>query len=95
MRERLVAFAPEARDDLLGIYDWIAGAAGPVVALAYVERLAVGSERGSLRADVRPGLRVIGFERRVNVAFVIEEARVVVLRVFRGGRDWEREVWDG
>ena len=95
MRERLVAFAPEARDDLLGIYDWIAGAAGPVVALAYVERLAVGSERGSLRADVRPGLRVIGFERRVNVAFVIEEARAVVLRVFRGGRDWEREVWDG
>ncbi len=96
MKERLVAFAPEARNDLIAIYDWIADRAGPGVALGYIERieafclkLSVGSHRGSPRDDVREGLRIIGFERRVNVAFVVEESRVVVLRLFYGGQNWE------
>lgn len=97
MRERQVILAPEARVDLFGIYDHIAGAASPGVALGYVERierfcerLSVGSERGHRRDDVRPGLRIVGFERRVTVAFAVEAERVVVLRLFYGGRDWER-----
>ncbi len=28
------------------------------------------------RDDVRPGLRVVGLERRVSIAFVVEDARV-------------------
>ncbi|MDJ0825051.1 MAG: type II toxin-antitoxin system RelE/ParE family toxin [Rhodobacter sp.] len=103
MKERQVAFAPEARDDLFAIYDWITERAGPEVALGYVARLeafclnlSIGSERGSLRDDVRTGLRVIGFERRVNVAFVVEETRVVVLRLFAGGRNWDSpDHWPG
>ncbi len=96
MKERPVEFAPEARDDLISLYSWIADRAGAMVAIGYVERLeafclklSVGSKRGSQRDDVRDGLRVIGFERRVNVAFVVEDARVVVLRLFYGGRNWE------
>jgi toxin ParE1/3/4 len=93
---RPVFFSPEARDDLLALYDWIAGAADPDTALAYIERLEtfclaldLASERGQLREDIRPGLRIVGFERRVTVAFVAGEERVTILRLFYGGQDWE------
>lgn len=43
-------------------------------------------ERGTIRSDIRPGMRVIGFERRVSVAFVIEGNDVVILRILYAGR---------
>lgn len=42
-----------------------------------------------MRDDVREVLGVIGFENSLNVAFVVEETRVVVLRRFYGGRNWQ------
>ena len=48
----------------------------------------LGAERGTRRDDIRPGLRVTGFERRITAAFLIDEPRVVVLRLFYGGRHW-------
>ena len=96
MKERLVLFSPEARDDLFALYDWIAAAAHPDTALSYIERIeaycagfAVASERGRRRDDIRPGLRIVGFEGRVTIAFTVDETRVVILRVFYGGRNWE------
>ncbi|WP_159591566.1 type II toxin-antitoxin system RelE/ParE family toxin [Chelativorans xinjiangense] len=98
MKRRQVVFAPEARDDLLSIYDWIADAVSPATALAYVERVEawcrgfdLAAERGRLREEVRLGLRVVGFERRLTVAFTVSEDRVTILRLFYGGRDWEGE----
>lgn len=95
MKSRLVEFSDDARADLIALYDWIALAATPDTALAYVERLERycldfdhASERGHLRDDIRPGLRVVGFERRVTVAFVVEERRAVILRLFYAGRNW-------
>lgn len=35
------------------------------------------------------GVRIVGFERRVTIAFAVNEARDVVLRVFHGGRNLE------
>ena len=91
-----VLFAPEARDDLLGLYDWIADAASPDTALSYIERLEAHclslkylAERGHRRDDIRPGLRIFGFERRVTIAFMVEDRRATILRVFYGGRNWE------
>jgi toxin ParE1/3/4 len=96
VKQRLVQFSPEARDDLFALYDWIAAAAHPDTALSYLERIEgycrsfdVASERGTRRDDIRPGLRIVGFERRVTIAFTVEETRVVILRVFYGGRNWE------
>lgn len=96
MKARRVVLAPEAGDDLYELYGWIAGRASPGVAMGYLERvedflsgLSVGSERGHLRSDVRPGLRIVGFERRLTVAFTVDEETVTVLRVFTAGRDWE------
>lgn len=89
MKERRVVLAPEAGDDLDDLYDWIAGRASPQVAIGYLERVedflrgfGLASERGTLRNDVRPGLRIVGFERRLTGAFT-------VLRLFTAGRDWE------
>ncbi|WP_330998597.1 type II toxin-antitoxin system RelE/ParE family toxin [Ollibium composti] len=60
MKRRAIVFAPEARDDLLGIYDWIASSS-PSAALSFVERLEahclsfdLAAERGTRRDDIRP-----------------------------------------
>ena len=96
MKERRVVLAPEAAEDLSELYDWVAAQASPEVALGYLERveafcqgLSRASERGRLRSEIRPGLRITGFERRLTIAFVVDEEAVTVLRVFTAGRDWE------
>lgn len=101
MIRRAVILAPEARADLLHLYDWIADAASPSTALSYVERIEaylrsfdLASERGTLRDDIRPRLRVIGFERRLTIAFMVDPERVTILRVFYGGQDWETTIRD-
>lgn len=43
--------------------------------------------RGTARDDVRPGLRVTGFERRVSNAFHVTETQVVILRLFCGAQN--------
>ena len=97
MKEREVVFSPEGRRDLLKIYDAIADAASSTVALAYVERIesfclrfGLASERGRRRDDIRSGLRMVGFERRVTITFTVGSEDVTILRLFYGGRDWER-----
>ena len=95
MRKRIVEISQDARADLIALYDWIAEATSPAIALSYIERLEsycrgfdLASERGHLREDVRPGLRIVGFERRVTIAFTVENDRVIILRIFYGGRNW-------
>jgi toxin ParE1/3/4 len=89
-----VVFAPEARDDLLEPYEFIAERAGAGRARGYTQRivaycrsLSTFPERGTPRDDLRPGLRVIGFERRVTIAFHIMSDRITIDRVLYGGRD--------
>jgi toxin ParE1/3/4 len=43
-------------------------------------------ERGTRRDDVRPGLRGIGFGRRIPIAFHITAGTIVVDRILYGGR---------
>jgi toxin ParE1/3/4 len=88
-----VAFAPEARDDLRNIYLHISGQAGRERAMAYLARIEAFCDgfrdfpmRGSSRDDLFSGLRIVGFERRVTVAFHIDGDRVVFDRFLYGGR---------
>ena len=46
-------------------------------------------DRGTRRDDLRPGLRVLGFERRAVIAFQITATTVTILRILYGGRDLE------
>jgi toxin ParE1/3/4 len=91
---REVVFAPEARDDLRQIYRYVAAQAGAVRALGFTERIisycegfAMFPERGTQRDDLRPGLRIIGFERRVTIAFHLAAENIVIDRVLYSGRD--------
>ena len=66
------------------------------MALRYLERveafcqgLSLGSERGHLRSDSPPGLRITGFERRLSIAFTVDDEKVTILRVFTAGRNGE------
>ena len=101
MKRYAVAYAPEALADLEEIYDRIADAAGEKIAFGYITRIrtfCAGFDtfpvRGTDRKDIRPGLRTVGFERRITVAFAVHETHVEFLRFFGRGRDWERVITD-
>jgi toxin ParE1/3/4 len=92
-----VLFSPEAKSDLEELYEYTALHSGEDRALAFVERiehwtdgLASFPERGTKRDDIRPGLRVAGFERRVTIAFRVETDTVTILRILYAGRELER-----
>jgi toxin ParE1/3/4 len=81
---------------LLDIEGWISEAAGDAVATRHVQRLIdycerfdLGSERGISRDDLFPNLRIAGFEKRVNLAFIVYENEVVFINIFYGGQNWE------
>ena len=97
MKRRVVILAPEAIEDLRRLYDWLANRTNELVAKRYVDRIEAfcrgfdtASERGHRRDDLRQGMRIAGFERRVTIAFAVDTDRVTILRIFYGGQDWER-----
>jgi toxin ParE1/3/4 len=96
MKRYDVTFRPHAEADLFALYDYIAKEAGRAVAGAYIDRieaaclsLATFPNRGRRRDDIRPGLRMMGFERRVTIVFQVQEDEVVIVRIFYGGQDYE------
>jgi toxin ParE1/3/4 len=99
--KRKVIFAPEAKDDLFALYAYIAEHSGHQRAMNYISRIEgyclgfdLASERGAKRDDLLPGLRTIGFERRVTIAFHVEPTTVTINRVLYGGRDLGRVFGD-
>ena len=94
----LVRLEQDALDQLAGIEDYIAELADPRTAASYAgqilatcHNLATFPHRGRARDDIRPGLRITGFRRRVTIAFTVDDsARLVsIVGVFFGGQDWE------
>ncbi len=92
-----VRFLPRAEADLIDLYDYIADEAGASVAGGYIDRieaaclaLATFPERGARRDDIRPGLRIVGLERRATIVFRVTEGEVLMVRFLYGGRDLER-----
>jgi plasmid stabilization system protein ParE len=93
-----VRLRPEAADDLRAIYSYIRDQASPEISRRYVQRITaylqgfdVFPERGTRRDDISPGLRIVGFERRVTIAFVVERDEVIVLNILYGGRELPEE----
>ena len=91
---REVIFAPEAQADLVQLYDYIAEDSGAMRAQDYTDRIVAHClglvnfpERGRRRDDLRPGLRITTFRRRVTIAFHFTETAVFIDRVLYGGRD--------
>jgi len=95
MMHRLV-YAPEAEAQLVALYFYIAAAASPKIAANYTdaivkqcERLKTFPLRGTQRDDIRTGLRVIGFRRRVSIAFEVTDDVVTILGILYGGQNFE------
>ena len=93
MAHRII-FSPEAQDDLVQLYLYITDRSGEAIALNYIERIeayclsfADFPDRGLNRADLMPGLRVVGFERRVSIAFHVDGEQATFDRILYGGRD--------
>ncbi len=90
-----IVVSPEASAQLDALYDYVAAASSHRIALKFnndilnwIERLGDFPNRGTARADILPGLRTIGFRKRVTIAFVVEDSTVVVVGVFYGGQDF-------
>lgn len=72
------------------------GASDAAVANSFIQRLLdhidsfqVAPNCGTLREDLRPGLRIVGWRRTVTIAFRVDEATatVTILAVLYRGRD--------
>ena len=81
---------------MIDLYDYIAERDGAERAIGYIDRieeccrsLSVFPDRGTRRDDLRPGLRILGFERRAVIALHIQADTVTILRILYGGRDVE------
>lgn len=101
MTAHRVVFRREALRQLDELSDYIADAGSPAGAarytdaiVTYCETLAQFPHRGTARDDIRPGLRTIGYQKRVVIAFAVLGDTVAVLGVFYGGRDYETILTD-
>jgi toxin ParE1/3/4 len=90
------AFTRRAQADLHGLFDYLAERFGLTNAQRYVEQiekacLSLGTmpNRGTERSDLKPGLRIMGFRRKVTIAFRVKEDSVSVLRILYGDRSAE------
>ena len=91
-----VIFSPEAEEQLSALYRYIASAASRNIAARYVEAIVSYCEslstsplRGTMRDDIRPGLRITNYRGRAVIAFDVTGKQVSILGVFYGGQDYE------
>jgi plasmid stabilization system protein ParE len=91
-----VAFTPEAEEQLVDLYRYIAEAASPDIAarytdaiVSYCESLHTFPHRGTKRDDVRPGLRITNYRKRAVIAFDVHDETVSIIGVFYGGQNYE------
>jgi len=102
-----VIFTPESEAQLTELYRYITDASSPEVAARYTDSIVTYCEslqslphRGIQRDDIRPGLRITSYRKRVVIAFEVDADQVAILGVFYGGQDYETSFqegndWDG
>ena len=101
-----VIFTPLALRQIDDLHRYISENSGDAIADGYIGRIVAHCtrfdlfpERGTRRDDILPGLRIIGFERRLTIAFVVTPETVLIEGLFYGGQDIETKlknerVWD-
>jgi toxin ParE1/3/4 len=90
-----VVFSPEAEDQLVELYRYIATAGSPDTAAQYTEAIVAFCEglvqfprRGTARDDIRPGLRTVSYRKRTVIAFAVLDSTIAIIGIFYGGRDY-------
>jgi toxin ParE1/3/4 len=96
-----VIFTPFAERQIDQLHAFIAENASERRADAYIARIVTFCTglttfplRGQKRDDLLPGLRTIGFERRITIAFVVNAEAVLIEGIFYGGQDFEQAFKD-
>ena len=97
MKQYRIVWRPQARDDLLSLYEWIAEQADPDTAFEYTRlieahatKLANFPERGTQRDDLAPGTRTTPYRRRTVIAYRVLQDEVEILAIVHSGRDLGR-----
>jgi toxin ParE1/3/4 len=94
---------PAADADLDDIYKYISKRSGSSeIAISYVRRIRAWCDQllifpagGRARDDLRPGVRIISFEKRVVIAYMIlSSGDIEIGRFFYGGRNYEAIIRD-
>lgn len=62
--------------------------------MSYCESLHTFPHRGTMRDDVRPGLRITNYRKRAVIAFDVDAEQVSIIGVFYGGQDYETVLQD-
>lgn len=91
---RRVQFSDFSQADLERIYRYIAEQSSPERALSFTSAIhahCMGLRtfpfRGASRDDIRPGLRILPFRRRVIIAYHVDGTTVFIDNILYGGRD--------
>lgn len=95
---RSVTYREQAVQDLESIYNFVAEEAGPKRAADFTDRirahcdqLALFPKRGPSADHIASGIRLLAFERRVTIAYRVDDIGVRIVRIFYAGRDWTNE----
>lgn len=90
-----VVFHERARRELDELYDYISEHGSPQQAANFVTNIrdyclgfSTFPKRGTLRDDIEPGIRIVGFRRRVSIVFTVTETEVWILGIYYGGRNF-------
>jgi toxin ParE1/3/4 len=91
-----LVFTPQAQEQLLELYRYIAEAASPDIAarytdaiIRYCESLQEFPMRGTCRDDIRLGLRISNYKKRTVIAFAVEPEQLSIIGIYYGGQDYE------
>ena len=94
MKNYNVTWRPQARGDLLALYEWIADQADPDTAYEYVSKIEAHAaafstypESGTAREDLAPGVRTIPYRRHTVIAYRVVEDMVEFLAIAYAVRD--------
>ena len=98
MKQLPVLYEEAAREDIREIFNYVLERSQDVVtATRYVSRIrarcaAIGDapHGGVARDDLRPGIRMIPFERSVVILYRVTDEAVEISNIFGRGRDYER-----
>ncbi|MDR2213321.1 MAG: type II toxin-antitoxin system RelE/ParE family toxin [Pseudomonadales bacterium] len=96
-----VYFSARARRQIDELEDHIAATGSPIAAARYIDAivsycqsLQTFPRRGTRRDDLRPGVRTLGFRRRVTILFEVTDDAVNILGIYYGGQDYEADLHD-
>lgn len=91
-----IVFTPEAEEQLLNLYRYLADRASPEIAIDYTnsvlehcEELTIFPCRGTKRDDIRSGLRITHHKKRTIIAFAVFDTTVSILGIYHGGQSYD------